>query len=232
MMSASPEQSAQPPSPTASLPSATSASDSWTFDTASTSTSLGVPNETLGNATVVTFPQALRTKAADVFSSLGGPKQYLVKTWGHRAQDFADALFHQLPLLPQVLYTMPKEMPTVAESERASKPCLPVHVGALAFEEDCSLKGPPTITTALALIDEYLVDGFVTSTEALLVQQLRQPQALAAPWKQPGQMLDLTPFSLGYIKGQARACTLLALLSLVIEADLNLSDVGKASLLS
>ena len=46
-----------------------------------------------------------------------------------------------------------------------------VHVSACGFGEDVSMKPPPGRKLALELVDEYLLDGFLTTSEVLMVLQ-------------------------------------------------------------
>ena len=88
---------------------------------------------------------------------------------------------------------------------------LAVHVAALTFAAEGSLKGAPEVHTVLRLVDEILADGFVTSSEPLEVVQDERLDAVGGPLTPPWAGA-LKPFSLGYSKGQARATTLLGIL--------------------
>jgi hypothetical protein len=98
-----------------------------------------------------------------------------------------------------------------------------VPVAALTFAAEGSLKGAPEVHTVLRLVDEILTDGFITGGEPLeLVQDDRLDAVgapLTSPW--PGQ---LKPFSLGYSKGQARATTLLGILSVCRDKNIPIPE--------
>ena len=83
----------------------------------------------------------------------------------------------------------------------------------------------------LQLVDHYLTDGFITSGEVLLASQ---PDALLCdPLPGPWDAGELKAFSVGYVKGQARAPSLLALLSVMHEmkvtAEVLLKEAPKVS---
>ena len=90
-----------------------------------------------------------------------------------------------------------------------------VELCVLGFDCMCSLK--PSVSTKVAeqLLDEYFLDGFITADSPLIITQ---PDALAADNRQPGHeayfLNDwlrsgtsqcISIFSLGYVKGMARA---------------------------
>ena len=100
-----------------------------------------------------------------------------------------------------------------------------VHVAALTFATEGSLKGAPEVHTVVRLVDEILTDGFVTSSEPLEVVQDDRLDAVGAsltsPWSTVG---TLKPFTLGYSKGQARATTLLGILSVCRDKGLSVGE--------
>ena len=109
---------------------------------------------------------------------------------------------------------------TWVESEKdcASTLPLPFRLRAFGFLPQCSLKPPVAITTSDLLQDQYMKDGFVTGSEPLLITQ---PEALRASEAQPGNsVLKLPDFSLAYVKGMGRICSLLELV--LIDRDLKL----------
>ena len=67
-----------------------------------------------------------------------------------------------------------------------------------------------------ALLERYLLDTFVTSSEPLLVTQPK-PDLDAAPW---GSLPGCA--SIGFSKGQARSTTLLSFLLWVMESSIDL----------
>ena len=93
----------------------------------------------------------------------------------------------------------------------------------LSYKKGCSLKPPPGPKTFKALLERYLSETFVTSSEPLLVTQpkpiLDIIVSLATPW---GSLPGCA--SIGFSKGQARATTLLSFLLWVMESSI---DLGK-----
>jgi hypothetical protein len=72
------------------------------------------------------------------------------------------------------------------------------------------------------LVEQILVDGFVTNGEPLLVSQ---PEVLQGEGSKVGK---ITCFSLGYVKGQARAVALLLVLSVISDGKgVQLAEVGR-----
>ncbi len=111
------------------------------------------------------------------------------------------------------------------QDSRGSVAPLAVHVAALTFAAEGSLKGAPEVHTVVRLVDEILTDGFVTGSEPLEVVQDDRLDAVGAPLTSPW-VGGLKPFSLGYSKGQARATTLLGILSVCRDKGI---AVGEAS---
>ena len=90
-----------------------------------------------------------------------------------------------------------------------------LHVSCLSFDRAASLKLPPGKNVAMALCEEMVTDGFVTSGEPLLitVPAALLAQGLMAPWctevTRDGTVVvepahQLLAQSIGYSKGQAR----------------------------
>lgn len=81
---------------------------------------------------------------------------------------------------------------------------------------------------------EILQDGFVTSGDPLLVVRNHELEYrmrnMDAPWAAgPGQLDSLLPFALGYMKGKARMFTLLTILSLVVDDQVDLEKAGQGA---
>ena len=93
------------------------------------------------------------------------------------------------------------------------QPPFVVHVGKLGFDVACSLKPFPGNDVGNALVEQYTQDGFLTSGDPLLVLQ---PSELLTHMMEEEDSdtreRQLAPFSLGYLKGMARAASLHALL--------------------
>lgn len=127
-------------------------------------------------------------------------------------------------------------MPNVTEATRGDHKPLVVHVACLTFYPEGSLKGNPEVATVLRLMEEILADGFISASEPLLVVQDARidgdSQDVASPWGNTVSA-SMRPFTLGYAKGQARATTLLAILSVCRDKSVRLAEarlvhVGRA----
>lgn len=145
-------------------------------------------------------------------SQSGGAMQYLQHV---DLRSFGEWLWQTFPENDQFLYHRKASLPTVKESDTSQTTPLLIHVAALGLHRACSLKPPPSQRLSMALLEQYLVDGFVTSTvdsgPLLVLERTVLPEGLPDLW-QDDSPDALQPFSLAYLKGMARATTLLFLL--------------------
>ena len=102
-----------------------------------------------------------------------------------------------------------------------SVPPLPVRLVCLGFDKTCSLKPPPGRHLFGLIVEQILLDGFVSSSEPVLVSQSRTMDADLP------QFCDLGTFSLGYIKGMARVSSLMAVLRKVFKDDVDLQSPSR-----
>ena len=103
-----------------------------------------------------------------------------------------------------------------------------VHIASLGFSPDCSLKPAPGAELFSQLAAQILQDGFVTAGEPLLVVQSRDPANFTKSvqlWSGDGGQQPLGTFSLGYLKGMARATAALALLHRIFILKVDLKSV-------
>ena len=82
-----------------------------------------------------------------------------------------------------------------------------LHPPVFAWGDEASVKSHPEMCTSLRLLQEYLIDGFLTNTEPLHITELMVS----------AEQYNLGVHSIGYINGQARMTTLLCILSRVID---------------
>ena len=97
----------------------------------------------------------------------------------------------------------------------------------MGFSPDCSLKPAPGADLFLQLSAQILQDGFVTAGDPLLVVQSRDPANSTKAvqlWSGDGGQ-PLGTFSLGYLKGMARATAALALLHRIFVLEVDLKSV-------
>ena len=158
------------------------------------------------------FKMQMMGEVKTINEKCGGPAQYLQALSQDEAGDFAKYLWDAFPEKDDLLYHHSAVVPVVKESELASFPATVLHVAALGFGKDCTLKPAPGKELFGQVVEQYLQDGFLTSGEPLLVVQSRDPKSFEGfptLWSDP----DVLPtFSLAYLKGFARATSALALL--------------------
>ena len=154
----------------------------------------------------------------DVSQSLeatGGPSQYLE---GVDHEAFCKWLWDTFAEDDRVIYHHEALLPPVPEADLAATPPLVVHCAALGFSPICSMKPPCGVRHCLDMVEQYLLQGFVTSgidPGPLVVTEVMSPvQDWPSPWKDlvAKDKPSLKPFSLAYVKGMARASSLLMLL--------------------
>ena len=154
----------------------------------------------------------------EVRRSGGGPVQYLEKHCD--AAGFREWLHQCFPLRDDIHYSHEKILPPVEEKEMSDVLPLTVHVSALGFARDCSLKPPCGLDLMISLCDLYLTEGFATAGEPLLVLQ----NCTTRMSKELPELEEdgLQTFSLGYLKGFARATSLLCLLHFLMKRPVSL----------
>ena len=146
----------------------------------------------------------------------GGPGQYLRA----HLQDlselklFAQWLWDTFPEKDEVFYHHSAEIPPVAENDIGTTAPTALHLTALGFDTDASHKPPPGMSLFSMLMEQILRDGFITSSEPLLVLQSRPAETipLLPAYGHYGGDMKLKTFSVSYMKGCARVSTLMAIL--------------------
>lgn len=160
----------------------------------------------------------------------GGPRQYLqhrVGTADEAKAQFYDALVKLVPPDDTVAYHTEKHVP--ATEERNMGTTLPsiFHPSHFAWSDESSMKGHPEACIAVRLTEEFVKDGFITSSEPLLITLMNSIEpAVCGPLfpAAGGQALD--PFSLGFVKGSARVTTLLCILRFFIDDGVSLQEAA------
>ncbi len=153
------------------------------------------------------FTRAVLAQFACACDQFGGPAQYLQQRWRHDLGKFAEQLNTQLPQLETVSYLEPAHLNRLASKERIT-----LHASMLGFDAACTTKPLPYPTVAKALAEEYLTHGFLTEEEPLIV------------WSTRATDLESLNFTMKYVKGMARSCTLLCLLDLICTAGCALAS--------
>ena len=162
----------------------------------------------------------------DMVHKLGGPLQFLrseLPTPELQLMYAKELVTDMLPMDGNASYHLTSNFDSVAVEEHGRIAASVLHPAFLGWNEVCSPKMAPSSTTCLQLATEICSLGFRTGSEPL---KLFQPQSLknsSSEWRFDPSCSDSLEFlSLGYLKGQARCCTMHALLLLMKKNGLNL----------
>ena len=155
----------------------------------------------------ITDRSELRKAVREAFERLcnqhGGPVQWLLQKFNtpDLEKDFHTYLLETFPMMSTIDYVVPS---LLSKKEKAF-----VHISMLPFDPERSTKPLPYSCTCKDLLDEYLTHGFLTDSQALLLWVTADDKAK-----------PLEEFKPRYVKGMARCSTLLALVALM--RDLNI----------
>lgn len=163
------------------------------------------------NSDMEEFKVKMYSEMKKMCEDFGGPAQFLQSLAVGDKQSFMEHLWESFPERDDLLYSREDRLPTCQEKDLGQQLPVIVHVSALGFSPDCSLKPMPGSELCLQLAEQYLADGFCTAGEPLFVAHPLSA-GIPAPWAGERAGPCLSAFSLGYIKGMARATTLLAML--------------------
>ena len=167
--------------------------------------------------------QALRKDMDAIYEKFpAGPSAYIksVLNSEKHQQDFLQYLWESFQESEECVYQWSGDLPYIKFEQQAEGQPLCLHVGTLAYADGSSLKPPVGVKVWKKLMDQFMGDGFVTSSEPLLIRGRSDNAAnqaldklmghgLTAPWKANG---DMEPHSIAYVKGQARALSIIAFL--------------------
>lgn len=102
-------------------------------------------------------------------------------------------------------------------------------LAAFSFAKTCSVKPDADHQLVLDLAERFMLEGFLSSTEPVIVTQTAEliqvsdQLALKSPWADDGA---LQPFSLGFLKGKARVHTLMGLMSIFVDNNIDPKQVS------
>lgn len=117
-------------------------------------------------------------------------------------------------------------LPTVTLENLEKSSAVQLPLAAIAFVPMCSVKPDADHGLTFSMAKLILKHGFVSATEPLLCTQhaelLTGVTGLMPPWSSLG---PLKPFSVGYVKGKARARTLLTILAICVDNGIKVQDV-------
>jgi hypothetical protein len=170
------------------------------------------------------FRDAFLCKMKGIYDTFGGPRQFLNRRFStpELKQEFALHLFQTYMMRDNLEYTFGE----LLEGKVPDPPQAIFHVAMLTFDNEGSIKGNPLSATSMLLVDEFVTHGFITQGDPLLVAARPQLQkaAVRSPWASLCRGSSCTPFSVGYIKGQARTTTLLSCLAVLFEEGVNVAE--------
>lgn len=152
---------------------------------------------------------------------------------------FARRLLDEFPMSTNDNYHQEAKIPDCKEDQLSAVPPVVLHPCVFSFDDRASTKAPPGGILAMQLTMKILQDGFVTAGDTLKISQPDGLPRLSAPWQYrvTDTMADgaqeskwapdnqLGSQAVGYIKGQARALTLLTILSVCLEDHLTGQDI-------
>ena len=147
----------------------------------------------------------------------GGPGQFLrnkLDTEGAR-KAFADYLVEKFPEDAHQQYETTDPLTAVIPEEISSTPPLCVHVSALGYDEDCSLKPFPPMDVFREHIEQFIQDGFLSAGDPLIASEVKGDlNTCGVVFGRPA-LNTIRPFTIAWVKGMARSCSLLSLLFLL-----------------
>ena len=110
-----------------------------------------------------------------------------------------------------------REIPQVEEENMATEAPIKLHVSHFSFDNDSSITPHPDSDICNKIIERILVEGFTSGREPLWIKGCGGTDFVSVPLGPP-------PRSIGYVKGSARVCSLLAILSVMLEEEVNIEQ--------
>jgi hypothetical protein len=153
-------------------------------------------------------PDSFRENALAMLSAelrqWNGPAQYLRANYqtDDQQSDFKRSLDQWFPCRPELEYHQSSVLPDDMDT------FVLLRLSDLGFTEECSSKPAPFLHVSLALLDEFLTNSVLTRNDPVLLAQSSHT----------GELKFWTCF----VKGSARACTLLFLASEIMKRDWDL----------
>ena len=133
------------------------------------------------------FNKKVMTAMKQLVTEYGGPFDYLranlkldAATPEQRSEsiqvrnEFALYLWSTFPEAADQCYHHSALLPTVREADMAHTTPLCLHLSSFGYDGSCSLKSAPGSDVFLSLVERYLIEGFVTSSEPGWVVQPEQ----------------------------------------------------------
>lgn len=174
------------------------------------------------------FVEKAVRELGDLSKLCGGPANYLAAQMPYPSDqsDFATFLWNTFPEADDTLYHHSGPIPSVSDDDLSNALPVCVHVAALGYHKTCSLKPPPGTALFGQLTEQIFMDGFLTSGDPLLVVQPAMDGGLVQLWQPEAFGSEpLRSASLGYVKGMARASSLLMILHYCFKNSVDLHTV-------
>jgi hypothetical protein len=215
-----------PPS-VASVASVSAADEGWALKTEGGDVDLTGGEHTRSGWSL----KEIREKLGEAFNSAvkqhGGPMQFLMHRYPNTQtkEQYAKRLWQEFPPLDSHPPHLGWPVPSVAETERTANSEVVLHLAQFDFSPAATMKGPPGLRTATLLADDILTSGLITVGDPVLVvcPLSETSGTVPSPWPAHDAGKPTSEaFSMGYIKGAARICTLHVLVTLCLDDNLPL----------
>ena len=123
-------------------------------------------------AAVVTkeeFRDVMITAVKDALKDYLGPQDYLMQRYGSvEAQTmYVKALWRLFPPMQEVTYELETDIKMYEHNDPG--PPIHIHLAKLNFDPNNSPREPSSKDTCLSRVDQIMTDGFVTSTEPVML---------------------------------------------------------------
>lgn len=146
---------------------------------------------------------------AEKYTAHGGPANFVRAMYPDEVSqnNYAAWLLSVFPESDDALYQHDREIPMCPFAECAMTTPVRLHCSTLGFDLSCSMKPYVGTEVGLQLVDQILMDGFLTSADPLFIIQ---PSELLTSTLRPLWRADshngspLLPFSIGYTKGTTK----------------------------
>ncbi|CAK0791188.1 unnamed protein product [Prorocentrum cordatum] len=177
--------------------------------------------------------QPANDRIVSAFKQMCNARQYLQQTWDTTPKmfEFANALLRQFPPDMSASYSAQPELQKVDPKELGKKevPTMVVHPAMLRFNTDASIKAwghcacQGRMHICIEILEQVLPDGFATANDPMWVTELPDDGANIMVSMDDGHA-STRAFRIGYVKGMARTCALLALASMFIQDELSIKE--------
>ena len=140
--------------------------------------------------------------AKESLTNAGGPVHYLLARYPTNAEQkqFGEALMTHFPPRENIIYQEKGPIPKSEYALGGKMEAFCLHPAWFAWGDDSSVKSRPEICTSLRLLQEYLMDGFLTNTEPLHITEIT---VSAEEYNLGLWTIETSPFSRSVVSQQA-----------------------------